>query len=278
MSPAKKKSSPAPIAKLGANACRQLKGIFTDIDDTVSWQGRIPALAYQALWQARKAGLRVIPVTGRPAGWVDHIARMWPVDAVVGENGGFYTFLDLQQGRDGKLVNRFLQSSEERAANRRTLDKLFMDLGKKLPGLKLASDQGYRAIDLAIDFCEDISPRLSPEQVQMIVAHFQAAGAEAKISSIHVNTWFGKFDKYSTCKLALAELFAEDLEAEADRYLYCGDSPNDEPFFANLPLTVGMANVSEFLPQLKHPPAYITKKPGGYGFAETIKHILEKRK
>lgn len=274
----REKNQPEPIRNLTRKACRRLKGIFTDIDDTVSLHGKIPAAAYKALWDAKATGLRVIPVTGRPAGWVDHIARMWPVDAVVGENGAFYFYLDPKVGRDGKLVQRFLQSREERTKNFQRLDSLFQSLKKKLPRLEVASDQQYRAIDIALDFCEDVSPRFSDADIQTMVDHYRDAGANAKVSSIHVNAWFGNFDKYSTCKLMLKELYQEDLASEGENYLYLGDSPNDEPFFERFPLTVGVANVSDFLDQMKFRPRYITRKSGGEGFAEAIRHILAARK
>lgn len=273
-----KKKSPSPIASLSKKSCRKLKGIFTDIDDTLSLHGKIPAAAYRALWDAKAAGLRVIPVTGRPAGWVDHIARMWPVDAVVGENGAFYFHIDESIGRDGKLMQRFLQPVEDRKKNWLRLEELYRSLKKKLPRLELASDQQYRAIDIALDFCEDISPRFTDAEIQEMVRHYQSAGANAKVSSIHVNAWFGNFDKFSTCKLMLKELFDENLENEGENYIYFGDSPNDEPFFEQFPLTVGVANVREFLPQMKSPPRFITRKSGGDGFAEAVRHILAARK
>ena len=261
---------------LPKNLCKNLKGIFSDIDDTISLQGKIPKLAYNALCEAKEAGLRVIPVTGRPAGWVDHLARMWPVDAVVGENGAFYFYLDLEQGRDGKLIRRFLQSEKTRESNRKKLWKIFSEMKKEKKHLQVASDQGYREIDIAVDFCEDVA-RLPEKEIDWIVKQFTRADAQVKISSIHVNAWFGKHDKASTCKLLLKELFKEDFEKVKDLYLYCGDSPNDEPLFQCFPETIGMANVKDFLPQMKYHPKYIAKKAGGLGFAETVQQILKFR-
>lgn len=271
-----KKISTKPLAKLSPKVCRQIKGIFCDIDDTLTNHGKLPADSYQALWKLQKAGLRVVPITGRPAGWVDHLARMWPVDAVIGENGAFYFSLDPTQGRDGKLVQHFVQSKEVRAQNRTKLWQVFERLKKDLPHLQVASDQGYREIDLAIDFCEDVA-RLPESQIDQIVKAFTDAGAQAKISSIHVNAWFGAHDKYSCCKLLLKNLFREEFEREKDNYLYFGDSPNDEPLFREFTHTIGVANVAEFLPRMKHHPSFITKKPGGHGFAEAAKWILSHR-
>jgi HAD superfamily hydrolase (TIGR01484 family) len=268
--------APLPLSKLSKAACRRLKGVFCDIDDTLTLHGKLPAESYSALWKLRKAGLRVVPITGRPAGWVDHLARMWPVDAVIGENGAFYFTLDPSQGRDGRLVQRFVQEKSVREANRKKLWEVFGKLKARMPGLQVASDQGFREIDLAVDFCEDV-PRLSEAEIDAIVAAFTAAGAQAKISSIHVNAWFGSHDKYSCCRLLLKELFQEDFDQERESYLYFGDSPNDEPLFREFTHTVGVANVKEFLPRMEHPPRFLTRREGGLGFAEAARWILQQR-
>lgn len=272
----KTSNSPLPLEKLSKKVCRGLKGIFADIDDTLTVHGKLPEDSYKALWALQKEGLRMIPVTGRPAGWVDHIARMWPVNAVIGENGAFYFHLDRSQGRDGKLMQRFVQEKFVREANRKKLWEVFHALAKQMPGLEVASDQGYREIDLAVDFCEDV-PRRSDKEIDQIVAAFVKAGAQAKISSIHVNAWFGAHDKYSCCRLLLKELYGEDFDKERENYLYFGDSPNDEPLFREFTNTVGVANVKDFLPRMQHRPRFITKKDGGHGFAEAVKWILKQR-
>lgn len=270
-------NNPLPLEKLSKKACRALKGIFSDIDDTLTAHGKLTEDSYKALWSLKKAGLRVIPITGRPAGWVDHLARMWPVDAVIGENGAFYYYLDPSKGRDGKLMQRFVQDADLRASNRKKLWEIYHRLEKEMPGLKVASDQGYREIDIAIDFCEDV-PRLPESDIDRIVAAFVKEGAQAKISSIHVNAWFGSHDKYSCCRLLLKELYQENFDEEREHYLYFGDSPNDEPLFREFRNTsVGVANVREFLPRMKSPPQFITKKEGGHGFAEAVKWILKQR-
>ena len=272
----KTSNSPLSLDRLSKKICRNLKGIFSDIDDTLTNHGKLPEDSYKALWSLKKAGLRVIPITGRPAGWVDHLARMWPVDAVIGENGAFYFYLDPTQGRDGKLIQHFVQEKKVRDANKKRLFEIFETLKKTISNVQVASDQGYREIDIAIDFCEDVE-RLSEKQIDQIVNAFTEKGAQAKISSIHVNAWFGTHDKYSCCKLLLKNLYSEDFTTVKENYLYFGDSPNDEPLFKEFPHTVGVANVRDFLPRMKSPPRFITKKEGGHGFAEAVKWILKNR-
>ena len=252
-----------------------LDGLLCDIDDTLTFEGRLVPAALDGLRRAREAGLRVVPVTGRPAGWVDHFARMWPVDAVVGENGGLWFWRDDQETRPGqaaRLERRFSQPAPERARNRARLDALATSILAEVPGTALASDQAYRALDLAIDFCEDV-PALGDAEIDRIVAAFQAHGASCKVSSIHVNGWFGDFDKLDGVRRLHQDRWGGPIVL--DRWAFFGDSANDEPMFAAFPLSIGVANVRRFLPRMQTGPAYITPSEGGMGFVEGLDRILD---
>jgi len=262
---------PLPIGALESGDLHGLKGVFCDIDDTLTWEGRLVPAAFAALSELQEQGLRVIPITGRPAGWVDHIARMWPVDGVVGENGGLWFFM-----ADGKLQRRFLQAPNVRTENRKKLDTLAASILDAVPGSALASDQAYRALDLAVDFCEDVPP-LPRSEINRIVEEFEKIGATCKVSSIHVNGWFGEFDKSAGCARFLKEKYGEELDEERNNYVFFGDSANDEPLFRTFPLSVGVANVADFLDRMEVGPRYITRGNGGHGFAEGIERILSLR-
>ncbi len=247
----------------------QLKAIFTDIDDTLTTHGKLTAEAYGALWALAKAGMSVIPVTGRPAGWCELIARQWPVHGVIGENGAFYFRLS---GRE--MRRHFAVSEGEREQNRQKLEHIRNDVLKKIPGSALASDQFCRLHDLAIDFCEDVPP-LPITQVKKIVEIFAAHGAHAKISSIHVNGWFGDYDKLTMCQeYARRELLVTDPSDFQGQCAFIGDSPNDEPMFAHFQNSFAVANISSFLDQLVHPPNYVTTRANAEGFTEFTQHIL----
>jgi HAD superfamily hydrolase (TIGR01484 family) len=179
-----------PLAEMPLAVRRQIRFVLCDIDDTLTLEGRLPACAYAALEHLRQADFTVIPVTGRPAGWCDHIARMWPVDAVVGENGAFY----FRHDDASRRMLREYWNEATRGDERRRLDEIARQILLEVPGAAVAADQSYRETDLAIDYCEDVSP-LGAEAVARIVAIFEAAGATAKVSSIHVNGWFGDHDK-----------------------------------------------------------------------------------
>ncbi len=258
---------PRPIAAL--REVPHLEGILCDIDDTLTLHGRLVPEALLGLSRAQQAGLKVIPVTGRPGGWVDQIARMWPVDGVVGENGGLWFWMD-----DHRLQRRFSQSAAERAENRARLDAVAADILARVPGAALASDQPYRELDLAIDFCEDV-PALPESDIDRIVAAFRAHGATCKVSSIHVNGWFGDFNKLDGFRRFHRDRYGTALDVT--RWAFFGDSANDEPMFAAFPLSIGVANVARFLPRMERHPTWITAAEGGHGFVEGLDRILALR-
>ncbi|MCC8431296.1 HAD-IIB family hydrolase [Reyranella aquatilis] len=263
-----------PLKNCPRETLAAVRGVLTDIDDTVSTEGTLSAAAYGALEALKKAGLLVVPVTGRPAGWCDHIARFWPVDAVVGENGAFWMWHDHQQKR---LRTRFIQSDAARAEGRRRLERVRADVLAEVPGAGIASDQPYRVADLAVDFREDV-PALPPSDIQRIVEIFERHGAHAKVSSIHVNGWFGDYDKLTTSRAMMQELFGVDLTAERARYVFAGDSPNDAPMFGWFPNAVGVANVADFADRLQHRPRWITAGRSGEGFVELAEALLAARR
>lgn len=262
-----------PLSDFPAEVAASCVLVLTDIDDTLTTDGRLPASAYSWLERLSAAGLPVVPITGRPAGWCDLIARLWPVAGVVGENGAFYFAYDPSRR---VMRRRYLQGEEEREQGRARLAALAEEILREVPGAAVSADQGYRETDLAIDFCEDVPP-LPPQSVERVVGLFEAAGATAKVSSIHVNGWFGSYDKLGMTRLLAREVLGLDLDALRERVLYCGDSPNDAPMFAFFPHTCGVANVRDFAGRLPHEPNYVAAERGGAGFGQIAERVLELR-
>jgi HAD superfamily hydrolase (TIGR01484 family) len=254
-----------PLAGLDAGP---VKAVLLDIDDTLTTDGKLTAEAYGALEQLKAAGKLVVPVTGRPAGWCDHIARMWPVDAVVGENGAFYFCL-----AQGKLQQRFRDDAAVRARQRGRLAEIGERIVAAVPGCALASDQAYRETDLAIDYCEDVPP-MPLAAAQRIAVLMREAGLQAKISSIHVNGWFGEYDKLAMTRLLFAERFGWDLAVRNREAVFAGDSPNDAPMFAFFDQSVGVANLRRFDSLDFERPKYVATAAAGAGFAELARHLL----
>jgi HAD superfamily hydrolase (TIGR01484 family) len=261
-------AQPRPIAEAPLST---IQGLCFDIDDTFSSHGKITDDAFKALWDLRRAGIRLIPVTGRPAGWCDHIARFWPVDAVVGENGAFSMYMS-----GGKLRRFETLGQTDAWSAREKLESLREAIGKKFPDASFASDQAYREYDLAVDFCEDVKPWPESE-VDRLVKFCESKGAIAKISSIHVNTWFGRYTKIEGIRKFLETCKAELKLPDFAQFAFAGDSPNDEPMFDAFALSVGVANVMPYLPRLKTPPKFVTLGEAGQGFAELASSLLSAR-
>lgn len=261
---------PGAWAASSIDELKNIRGVCLDIDDTLSSSGKITAEAFTALWSLKEAGFAVVPITGRPAGWCDHIARFWPVDAVVGENGAFTFFM-----KDGVRKRIDTPAGATQMELKARLSHLGEVILKRFPFAKWASDQAYREYDLAIDFCEDV-PRWRDSDVEELLKLCAVEGAHAKLSSIHVNAWFGDYDKRKGFDYWLAQ-GAPGLGASGvkrNQWLFIGDSPNDEPMFAAFSASVGVANLGCFVDRLKSPPRWITSQASGAGFAEMARKLV----
>jgi HAD superfamily hydrolase (TIGR01484 family) len=263
-----------PLSELPDSARGEIRGVLCDLDDTLTTAGRLTADAFAALERLQRAGLATTLITGRPAGWCDHIARMWPLAAVVGENGAFYFRYERGERR---MRRHFEHDAATRSAQRARLAAIGAEIVASVPGSAIAADQPYRETDLAIDYCEDVAP-LPRHAVERIVELMRGRGLTAKVSSIHVNGWFGAYDKLAMTRTLMRREFATDLDAARAGYVFVGDSPNDAPMFAFFPHAVGVANISAFAGRLDHEPRYVTRAESGAGFCELVDLLLAARR
>ena len=242
--------------------------MLTDIDDTLTLRGKLTAPAYAALWKLKTAGLRVIPITGRPAGWCDCIARQWPVDGIVGENGAFAFW------EDETALLRVMYHPNAVRNDHPVLKRVRERALTEVPGLREAKDQFTRLFDIALDFAEEapVLPFSAAERVREIALE---EGAIAKISSIHVNVWMGSYDKLAMTECFLRERFG--WRGDVTEVLFTGDSPNDEPMFARFPLSCAVANIRRFMNHISTLPAFIAAREGGDGFAEIAEKVIGSR-
>jgi HAD superfamily hydrolase (TIGR01484 family) len=241
----------------------QPKIVFTDVDETLTWQGRLPEETFSALAKLQRAGIKVVPVTGASAGWCDCMIRTWPIDSIIGENGAFY----IDRSSDGRLSYVFALEEPERAINWQRLHQLKEEVLNKFPFAYQTADQAFRITDIAFDINQD--RRIDREDAFTIAQHCRDAGMTSKVSSIHINVWCGDYNKASTANLWMAAQGIDLGEA-----IFSGDSPNDDSMFSNFRQTVGVANIMPFIEELDSPPMYVTQQPGGYGFAELAAALL----
>lgn len=260
-----------PIASLPADVARGVRFVLFDIDDTITEDGLLLRESYDALWALREAGLAAIPVTGRPAGWCDLIARQWPVAGVVGENGAFAFYM-----HGDRLERLYHPAAPDPESVRGRLASLGSEALAAFPGLRVAKDQAYRIFDVALDFAEE-EPRLGLDLAVRVKEFCESRGAVAKVSSIHVNAWYGEYDKLSMAELFLSSRLGYEPIRDLSSVVYFGDSPNDEPMFRHFPLSCGVANVRQYVSILKNPPEFVASKPFGYGFSEGVGIILGRR-
>jgi len=280
-----------PLAEWSLADRRQLIGVFTDIDDTLTTEGAITADALQALAALRAAGLHVIPITGRPIGWSEPFARgnptlgllPWPVDAIVAENGAVaFCLPDLHKnGLQGnkavlkQLLKIYHQDELTRAANFAKMQAVVQQVLQTVPGSQCSQDSAGRETDIAIDHSE--FTHLSAQGIAQVVALLQNAGMTATVSSIHINGWFGAHNKLEGARWIVQALFARDLDTERQRWAFVGDSTNDQLMFEHFEHSIGVANVRRFEAALAHKPRFITPSERGAGFAEVVAAILQAR-
>ena len=264
---------------------RNIIGVFTDIDDTLTTEGAITADALTSLGALKAAGMQVIPISGRPVGWSEPFAwgdntrglAPWPVDAIVAENGA----VAIVQRKNGVLLTKqkhsqlskiYQQEASVRADNYARMQIVAQHIMAEVPGAHLSQDSPGRETDIAIDHSE--FTHLSADKITHVVEIMQAHGMVATVSSIHINGWFGAHNKLEGARWIVRELLSRELDTERDRWVYVGDSTNDELMFAAFRHSVGVANIARFLPQIQTPPRYVTNGERGAGFAEVARALL----
>jgi hypothetical protein len=257
-----------PLADLPPAHLAALHGVLTDIDDTLTADGAIAPAALAALQRLADAGVPVVAITGRPAGWSEPFALAWPVAAIVAENGAV-----MLRRQAGRLQIDFTADAVARAANARRLQACAQAVLAAVPGATLAQDSAGRLTDIAIDHSE--FAHLDAAQIDRVAAVMRDHGLTATVSSIHVNGWIGAHDKPSGARWAVQQALGRPWNAA--EWVYVGDSTNDQAMFQALPLTVGVANIARFLPQLRAFPAYVTPSERGDGFAELAGALLAAR-
>lgn len=265
-------STPRPLQELDATG---ISGLFTDIDDTLTRDGLLHPQTYAALWQLRAGGITVVPVTGRSAGWAHMVLKTWPVAAVIAESGGVY-LARRPNGGPAQMLTVLHDEPARVRDDRIRLAQCGERIMREIPGLAPASDNSYRLVDYALDYCEEVT-RVAPDQVTRAIETFVASGFSARASSVHINAWRGSFDKGPMSLRLIDDLYGGTRLARPDAWAFVGDAPNDVSMFALFPASVGVANITPVLAGLTHKPAYLTPSAFGDGFVELSRHLLARR-
>lgn len=268
--------TPKPLSSLSIEQAKSIKWLFTDVDDTLTWKGSLPLESMIALHKLAVAGVRVVPVTGACAGWCDQIAKLWPVDGVIGENGAFW----MQKSSNGFITKADISLDKMKRQQNKLIDKLNVLL-LDYPDVDFAQDQVFRFCDVAINLSQDRVP-LSTEVCRELMEKITKLTIDgqrvyATESSIHLNIWVGEHSKRLTVEKYLrneAVLNARPDLININEIAYIGDSLNDESMFEWLSLTFGVRNIEPTLARFKDKPKFMTTKKGGYGFAELADVIL----
>ncbi|WP_417598269.1 HAD family hydrolase [Oceanospirillum sp.] len=252
--------------QLPSNLSQKIRVLFTDVDDTLTFNGEIPFETIQAIHQLRAAGILVVPVTGASAGWCDCLLKTLPIKYIVGENGAFY----MEQAEGGHTIIHYLKAAEQVDQDLDELKELAIKLKKTFPDIGFTQDQNFRISDVALDIGQAV--KVDFFRAKQATEWLKSQGVNAKLSSIHINIWIGDYNKASG-----AMAWLETQQIALGECAFIGDSTNDEAMFESIPLTVGVANVQRFLPTLSHKPDYITQQNGGLGFIELANALLDKK-
>jgi HAD superfamily hydrolase (TIGR01484 family) len=259
-----------PLTQFPLEARRRIRGVFTDIDDTLTRHGRLHSNTLSALEALHEAGLRIIAVTGRPTGWCEPLPRQWPIDAVVAENGAAYHYADAKSGRQHTV---HYADQATRIVHRERLLAIANRVLHDQPGVALTADLWLRTGDIAIDIGENIDP-LPAVVVARILDALRAEGCNVAASSIHAHAWLGDYDKLKASRRLAHEVLAVDLDAQAEEFVFIGDAPNDAPMFGHFPHSIGVANIAQFAGSLASVPRYVTEASYGQGFVELAHALL----
>jgi HAD superfamily hydrolase (TIGR01484 family) len=262
-----------PLAELKRHA-PHIVGVLTDIDDTLTTRGKLTSETYNAMQALQNAGIKLMPITGGPASLALHAARLWPVNAAIGESGAVLYHHDGMQ-----LHTQFWDDATTRATQAFKREHTLRRFQEILPRIQVASDQCFRLCDLAINYNEDLSDeeRLTEAEQAQVLALLHEEGYTVRQSSIHFNAWLGSYDKLPMSLRTLKSLWDVDIDKAREQWLYVGDAPNDEAMFEFFPLGVGVANIDRHLSKMRHHPAYLTNSEAGAGFTEVVNTLLTAR-
>ena len=255
------------LSLLAKNEVDPIQYVLTDVDDTITTKGKLRPEGLQALWDLSERGFKVICVTGGSAGWGDTYLRQWPVEAVLSESGAVCLYR-----KDG-AIKRYVHPSIVQEGYADRMQKMIEQVLSQVPEAKLSSDQFARIFDVAFDHGSE-PPYLDAERIAQVVEICKRAGAGTAVSSIHINAWFGSFDKRKGTSSFFRDILSIDEVTMRNICCYCGDAPNDQVMFSFFPLSFGVGNIKKHLSSMVDLPTYVAQGEGGEGFNEIAQALI----
>lgn len=252
------------INDIAQTSCQQIKLVATDFDGTLTENDQLTAMAITALSQLPTVGIQAIIVTGRSAGWVNALCHYLPVAGAIAENGGLYY-------SSPPLSPDFLIPLPDLEQHRNDLARVFQQLQESFPHLQESLDNPFRFTDWTFDVAG-----LSVTELGQLAQQCQANNYSFTYSSVQCHIKPQGQDKAQGLQTVLKKYFPKISPEEV---LTVGDSPNDESLFNPelFPLSVGVANIKNYLEKLTHPPQYLTTAEAGEGFSQLVNHLMKSR-
>ncbi len=258
---------PLPLSAIPRQFLHNIRLIFSDLDGTLTTQGKLLDSTYQSLWNLSRSNIPVILVTGRSLGWCEALLRLGPFAGAIGENGA--EFLQLSHYHLERF-SFFSAKQKEPIFKKRSI--LLHELEKMFPNIVFATDNHTRKYDIAIDHSEQ-NHATSKENLKNIITFLKTRKIHYSLSSAHLNCWYGNFSKMAMIEKVLKKTYPA---LSLSSCMYIGDSSNDESAFKNFDLSIGVANVAKYFSTMRHYPKYITYASEGLGFEEIAQAIIQK--
>jgi HAD superfamily hydrolase (TIGR01484 family) len=235
--------------------------IATDMDGTLTIGEKFTPELFEALQQLQQAGIKVIVVTGRSAGWVSAVNHYFPVFGAICENGGLFYHGEMAE---------YLVDLPEIPEHRQQLATMFQRLQAQFPQLCPSSDNAFRLTDWTFDITG-----LGLTDLQTMAQLCAQSGWGFTYSTVQCHIKPLAQEKAHGLTQVLQTHFPQILRQQV---VTVGDSPNDVSLFnpGIFPNSVGVANVLRYTDQLAHLPCFVTKLPEGRGFCELAHLIISK--
>lgn len=245
-------------------ATQNISLIATDMDGTLTSQGKFTSSLFKALEALAEAEIVVLLITGRSAGWVQGLKSYLPVTGAIAENGGIFFPANSEQPK-------LLTPIPNLTTHRQQLAATFEYLKSHFPQIEESTDNPFRLTDWTFDV-----QGLTTAELQQLEQLCLAKTWGFTYSTVQCHIKPENQTKATSLQQVLNSYFPK---ITTENLITVGDSPNDESLFDRsiFPFSVGVANILHYKDKLKFLPAYVTSLEEGEGFRELAELVLQVR-